>query len=433
MLTLSKKAEALPASPIRKLVPYAEAAKKRGITVYHLNIGQPDIESPEVALKAVKDNTLKLVAYPNSAGNESYRKGLARYYQNIGIDVDYTDINVTTGGSEALQIALTVTCDPDDEVIVLEPFYTNYNSFAIVNDVKFVPITTSIDNGFAIPSIEEFERHITPRTKGIIICNPCNPTGVLYTRDEIEKLGDIARKHNLYIYSDEVYREFCYTDEPHYSCMHIKGLENNVILCDSVSKRYSLCGVRIGAIVSKNKEVMNAVLRYSQARLCSPAYGQIAAEAALNAPESYFKAVKEEYIKRRDYLVETLRTIPGVLCPTPMGAFYAAVRQVRPVAPRGILLQRQDRDGGSYGRLLRHSRQGKGRSTHRIRPKDRRSEGSPDLPEGSIESLSRQDTLGQYSWKKVQYPLSGRKDKQQSYPQTGLHSGAVGEKIKCGK
>ena len=294
MLTLSKKAQALPASPIRKLVPYADAAKKRGIKVYHLNIGQPDIASPVEALQAVKDNQLKLVAYPNSAGNESYRKGLAKYYQNIGIDVDYTDINVTTGGSEALQIALTVTCDPDDEVIVLEPFYTNYNSFAIVNDVKFVPITTSMDNGFAIPSIEEFEKHITPRTKGIIICNPCNPTGVLYTKDEIEKLGDIARKHNLFIYSDEVYREFCYTDEPHYSCMHIKGL--------------------------------NAVLRYSQARLCSPAYGQIAAEAALNAPASYFKAVRDEYIKRRDFLVETLRTIPGVVCPTPMGAFYAAVR-----------------------------------------------------------------------------------------------------------
>ena len=240
--------------------------------------------------------------------------------------MDYTDINITTGGSEALQIALTVTCDPDDEVIVLEPFYTNYNSFAIVNDVKFVPITTSMDNGFAIPSIEEFEKHITPRTKGIIICNPCNPTGVLYTKDEIEKLGEVARKHNLFIYSDEVYREFCYTDEPHYSCMHIKGLEDNVILCDSVSKRYSLCGVRIGAIVSRNKEVMNAVLRYSQARLCSPAYGQIAAEAALSAPASYFKAVRDEYIKRRDFLVETLRTIPGVECPTPMGAFYAAVR-----------------------------------------------------------------------------------------------------------
>ena len=326
MLTLSKIAQTLPASPIRKLVPFAEQAKKRGVKVYHLNIGQPDIIAPEVALNAVKENTLKLVEYPNSAGNESYRKGLARYYQNIGIDVDVADINITTGGSEALQIALTVTCNPDDEVIVMEPFYTNYNAFALISNVKFVPISTSIDNGFAIPSVEEFEKLITPKTKGIIICNPCNPTGVLYTKDEIEKLGEIARKHNLFIYSDEVYREFCYTEEPHYSCMHIKGLENNVILIDSVSKRYSLCGVRIGAIVSKNKEVMNAVLRYAQARLCSPAYGQIAAEAALEAPESYFKYVKDEYISRRDYLVKELQAIPGVLCPNPMGAFYAAVR-----------------------------------------------------------------------------------------------------------
>ena len=326
MLTLSKIAQTLPASPIRKLVPFAEQAKKRGVKVYHLNIGQPDIIAPEVALNAVKENTLKLVEYPNSAGNESYRKGLARYYQNIGIDVDVADINITTGGSEALQIALTVTCNPDDEVIVMEPFYTNYNAFALISNVKFVPISTSIDNGFAIPSVEEFEKLITPKTKGIIICNPCNPTGVLYSKDEIEKLGEIARKHNLFIYSDEVYREFCYTEEPHYSCMHIKGLENNVILIDSVSKRYSLCGVRIGAIVSKNKEVMNAVLRYAQARLCSPAYGQIAAEAALEAPESYFKYVKDEYISRRDYLVKELQAIPGVLCPNPMGAFYAAVR-----------------------------------------------------------------------------------------------------------
>ena len=326
MLTLSKIAQTLPASPIRKLVPFAEQAKKRGVKVYHLNIGQPDIIAPEVALNAVKENTLKLVEYPNSAGNESYRKGLARYYQNIGIDVDVADINITTGGSEALQIALTVTCNPDDEVIVMEPFYTNYNAFALISNVKFVPISTSIDNGFAIPSVEVFEKLITPKTKGIIICNPCNPTGVLYSKDEIEKLGEIARKHNLFIYSDEVYREFCYTEEPHYSCMHIKGLENNVILIDSVSKRYSLCGVRIGAIVSKNKEVMNAVLRYAQARLCSPAYGQIAAEAALEAPESYFKYVKDEYISRRDYLVKELQAIPGVLCPNPMGAFYAAVR-----------------------------------------------------------------------------------------------------------
>lgn len=326
MLTLSKKANALPASPIRKLVPYADEAKKKGIKVYHLNIGQPDIESPKEALEAVKNNKLDLVAYPNSGGIESYRKGLVEYYRKINIDVNLSDVIITTGGSEALQIALCVTCDPDDEVIVMEPFYTNYNAFALLNDVKFVPITTSIDNGFAIPSVEEFEKHITPKTKGIIICNPCNPTGVLYTKEEIGKLGEIARKHNLYIYSDEVYREFCYTDEPHYSCMHIPGLEKNIILIDSVSKRYSLCGVRIGAIVSKNKDVMGAVMRYAQARLCSPAYGQIASEGALNAPASYFKAVRDEYIKRRDYLVETLRTIPGVLCPTPMGAFYAAVR-----------------------------------------------------------------------------------------------------------
>lgn len=326
MLTLSKKAELMPASPIRKLVPFADEAKKKGIKVYHLNIGQPDIESPAAALKAVKDNELSLIAYPNSGGNESYRKGLAGYYNNIGIDVNYTDIIVTTGGSEALQIALAVTCDPDDEVIVMEPFYTNYNAFALQNDVKFVPITTKIDNGFAIPSIEEFEKLITPKTKGIIICNPCNPTGVLYTKDEIEQLGEIARKHNLFIFSDEVYREFCYTEEPHYSCMHIKGLEENVILIDSVSKRYSMCGVRIGAIVSKNKDFMKAVMKYAQARLCSPEYGQIAAEAALKTPAEYFKKVKDEYIARRDCLVEELRKMPGVLCPTPMGAFYAAVR-----------------------------------------------------------------------------------------------------------
>lgn len=326
MLTLSKKARLMPASPIRKLVPYADEAKKRGIKVYHLNIGQPDINSPEVALQAVKDNNLTLVAYPNSGGNESYRNGLAGYYRNIGINVDASDIIITTGGSEALQIALAVTCDPDDEVIVMEPFYTNYNAFALQNDVKFVPISTNIEDGFAIPSIEEFEKHITPRTKGIIVCNPCNPTGVLYTEDEIEKLGEIARKHNIYIYSDEVYREFCYTEEPHYSCMHLKGIEDNVILVDSVSKRYSMCGVRIGALVSRNKEVIKAVMKYAQARLCSPEYGQIAAEAALKTPASYFANVRNEYIARRDCLVEELRKMPGVLCPTPMGAFYAAVR-----------------------------------------------------------------------------------------------------------
>lgn len=326
MLTLSQKAQAMPSSPIRKLVPFADAAIKRGIKVYHLNIGQPDIESPEVALNAVKENTMSLVAYPNSGGNESYRKGLAEYYRNININVDFTDIIVTTGGSEALQLALAVTCDPGDEVIIMEPFYTNYNSFSLQNDVKLVPITTYIENGFALPSVEEFEKKITPRTKGILLCNPGNPTGVLYTREAIEQLGALAKKHGLYIYSDEVYREFCYTDEPHYSCMHLEGLEDNVILIDSVSKRYSLCGVRIGAIVSRNKAVMAAVMKFAQARLCSPQYGQIAGEAALKTPQSYFDKVRQEYMHRRDVLVSELKKMDGVICPNPMGAFYAVVQ-----------------------------------------------------------------------------------------------------------
>ncbi|MCK9626156.1 MAG: pyridoxal phosphate-dependent aminotransferase [Bacteroidales bacterium] len=326
MLTLSKKAELMPASPIRKLVPYADAAKKRGIKVYHLNIGQPDIDSPKEALDAVKNNTLNLVEYPNSAGNLSYRQGLAKYYQGIGINVDENNINITTGGSEALQIALAVTCNPTDEVIVLEPFYTNYNSFALQNDVILKPITTKIEDGFALPPMSEIEKKITSKTKGIIICNPGNPTGCLYTKEALVQLGEIAKKYGIYIYSDEVYREFCYTDEPHFSCMHLKGLEDNVILVDSVSKRYSLCGVRIGAIVSKNKMVMTAVLRYAQARLCSPAYGQIAAEGALATPKSYFEAVRKEYMKRRDVLISSLSKMDGVICPNPMGAFYVVAQ-----------------------------------------------------------------------------------------------------------
>ncbi len=322
MLTISRKAQILPASPIRKLVPYADAAKKRGVKVYHLNIGQPDIESPKEALDAVKNFNGKVIEYSNSAGNLSYREGLLKYYKGIGIDLDIADLIVTSSGTEAVQFALAVTCDPGDEVIVMEPFYTNYNAFAIQNDIKLVPITTHIKEGFKLPEIEEFEKHITPKTKGILICNPGNPTGTLYTKEAIEKLGEIAKKHGLYIYSDEVYREFCYTDEPHYSCMHIKGLEENVILLDSVSKRYSLCGVRIGAIISKNKEVMKGVLKYAQSRLCSPAYGQIAAEGALATPPEYFAAVKEEYITRRNVLVEGLNKIEGVFSPMPMGAFY---------------------------------------------------------------------------------------------------------------
>ena len=326
MLTLSKKAQAMPASPIRKLVPFADAAKKRGIKVYHLNIGQPDIESPKEALDAVKNNKLKVVEYAKSGGNDSLREGLARYYQGIGINVEASDINITNGGSEALQIALAVTCDPDDEVIVFEPFYTNYNSFAVQNDVKLVPITTHIEDGFALPPMSEVEKRITPKTKGVVICNPGNPTGCLYKKEALLELGEIAKKHNLFIYADEVYREFCYTDEPHFSCMHIPGLEQNVILLDSVSKRYSLCGARIGYLVSRNKEVMSAVMRYAQARLCSPSFGQIAAEGALDAPASYFKAVRDEYIHRRDVLIDGLQKIPGVIAPRPMGAFYAAVQ-----------------------------------------------------------------------------------------------------------
>ncbi|MBR1538645.1 MAG: pyridoxal phosphate-dependent aminotransferase, partial [Bacteroidales bacterium] len=278
------------------------------------------------ALDAVKNNKLKVVEYAKSGGNDSLREGLARYYKGIGIDVEAADINITNGGSEALQIALSVTCDPDDEVIVFEPFYTNYKSFALQNDVKLVPITTHIEDGFALPPMSEVEKHITPKTKGVVICNPGNPTGCLYTKQALLELGEIARKYGLYIFADEVYREFCYTDAPHFSCMHIPGLEQNVILLDSVSKRYSLCGARIGYLVSRNKEVMAAVMRYAQARLCSPSYGQIAAEGALDAPASYFKAVRDEYIHRRDVLIDGLQKMKGVIAPRPMGAFYAAAQ-----------------------------------------------------------------------------------------------------------
>ena len=326
MLTLSEIAKKLPASPIRKLVPYAEAAKKRGIKVYHLNIGQPDISSPKEALDAVKNAEFKLIPYPHSAGIESYRKKLAGYYSNIGIPLTENEIIITTGGSEAVQMAFQVCCNPQDEVIVMEPFYTNYNAFSILSHVQLKPITTSIEDGFALPAISEFEKLIGPKTKGIMLCNPGNPTGTLYSKEALLQLGDIVKKHNLFLFSDEVYREFCYTDEPHFSCMHIPGVEQNVVLLDSVSKRYSLCGVRIGAIISRNKEVMNAALRYAQARLCSPALGQIAGEGALDTPPSYFKAVRKEYMDRRDYMVAELNKMPGVFCPNPMGAFYATVR-----------------------------------------------------------------------------------------------------------
>lgn len=325
MLSISKKAQMLPASPIRKLVPFADAAKKRGIKVYHLNIGQPDIDSPKEVIDAIKNIDLKYLAYANSAGVESYRKGLAQYYNNLGIDVDYTDIIVTTSGSEAVNFAISVTCDEGDEVIVMEPFYTNYNSFAVQNGIKLVPISTTIENGFQLPPVEEFEKYITPRTRAILICNPGNPTGTLYSKESLIKLGDIVKRHGIYLLSDEVYREFCYTDTPHFSCMQIEGIEDNVILLDSVSKRYSMCGARIGAIVSKNKEIMKNLLKYAQARLCSPVVEQIAAEAALKTPKAYFDAVKAEYIHRRDVMIDLLNKIPGVYTPKPMGAFYTIV------------------------------------------------------------------------------------------------------------
>ncbi len=326
MLGISELSKKMPASPIRKLVPFADAAKKRGTKVYHLNIGQPDIDSPKEAIDAVKNTKLTLVSYPHSAGIESYRKGLAGYYQQVGIDLSYDEIIVTEGGSEALQIILNICCNPGDEVIVFEPFYTNYNTFALISGVKFVPIPTSIESGFALPPMSEIEKYITPRTKAILLNNPGNPTGTLYSREAILEIGEIVKKHNIYLLSDEVYREFCYTDEPHFSCMNIPGAEQNVVLIDSVSKRYSLCGVRIGCIASHNKELMSGVLRFAQARLCAPALGQIAGEGALATPKEYFDAVKAEYIARRDYMVERLNKMEGVYSPLPMGAFYTIAR-----------------------------------------------------------------------------------------------------------
>ena len=326
MLTLSQKAIEMPASPIRKLVPYAEAAKKRGVKVFHLNIGQPDIDSPECVMEAIRNIHLNNLAYANSAGIESYRKGLAGYYNKIGIDVEASDIIVTTSGSEAVLFAMTVICNPGDEVVVMEPFYTNYRAFAIQTGVTLVPISTKIDNGFQVPPIEEFDKYITPKTKAILICNPGNPTGTLYSKESMLKLGEFVKKHNIFLLSDEVYREFCYSDDPHFSAMQIPGLEQNVMLLDSVSKRYSMCGARIGCIVSKNKEVMGAIMKFAMSRLCSPTVEQIAAEAALDTPAEYFAAVKAEYIHRRDVMCDMLNKIPGVFTPKPMGAFYTIAR-----------------------------------------------------------------------------------------------------------
>jgi aspartate aminotransferase len=325
MPAISRKGQLMPASPIRRLVPYAEAAKRKGRKVYHLNIGQPDIKTPEVARKAVQQMTEQVIAYSHSAGNESYRRKLATFYKGIGIDADHTEMLVTTGGSEAISFALMSTVNPGEEVIVPEPFYANYNGFSVAAGVEVVPVTTTIENGFALPPIDEFEKVITPKTRGIIICNPNNPTGTLYTQKEMETLGEIVRRHDLYLFSDEVYREFCYDGEKHISAMHLEGLEENVVMLDSVSKRYSMCGARVGALVSKNREVIATALKFAQARLSPPTYGQVAGEAALDTPASYFREVYDEYIQRRNFMVDALNRMPGVVCPTPRGAFYTVV------------------------------------------------------------------------------------------------------------
>ena len=322
MPNISNKGTKMPESPIRKLVPFAEGAKKKGKTVLHLNIGQPDIESPELALDAIHNFNQKVVEYSHSAGFESYRKGLATYYQKLGIDIDYNDVMVTTGGSEALLFGLNSCLDNGDEIIIPEPFYANYNGFSISAGVKVMPITTSINDGFALPAIEEFEKLITPQTKAILICNPGNPTGYLYSKEELETLRDIVIKHDLFLFADEVYREFCYDGNTHHSVLNIEGLEQHAIVIDSTSKRYSMCGIRVGCIISKNKDLMATALKFAQARLSPPTFGQVAGEAALSTPQSYFDEVSTEYVKRRDLLIEGLNKIEGVICPKPKGAFY---------------------------------------------------------------------------------------------------------------
>lgn len=322
MPKIAERGQNMPQSPIRKLVPFAEKAKEKGVKVIHLNIGQPDIATPQVALDAIKNNDVRVLEYSHSAGFESYRKGLAAYYQKNDIAVSFEDIIITTGGSEALNFGFMATCNPGDEVIIPEPFYANYNGFAVAAGLKVVPVTASIEDGFKLPSIEDFEAKITPKTKAILICNPGNPTGYLYSKEEIQRLSEIVKKHDLFLFADEVYREFCYDGATPFSVLNLEEIADQVILVDSVSKRYSMCGARIGALISKNKEVMATALKFGQARLSPPTYAQIAAEAALDTPDSYFADVINEYVARRNTMVNGLNEIPGVNCPMPKGAFY---------------------------------------------------------------------------------------------------------------
>jgi len=325
MLSISQRGEQMPPSPIRKLVPYAEAAKRKGLKVYHLNIGQPDIETPPAIMNAVRNADIPVLEYSHSAGNESYRRKLVSYYESVGIDVEHTQILITTGGSEAIMFGFFVCLNPGDEVIIPEPFYANYNGFAVAAGVKVVPITSHIENGFALPPISDFEKVITPKTKAIIVCSPNNPTGYLYSREEMEALKTICLNHNLYLFSDEAYREFSYSGD-YVSAMHLEGMEQHVVLMDTISKRYSACGARIGAFVTKNKAVYDAAMKFAQARLSPPGLAQIMGEAAVDLPPSYFEKPKAEYLARRDLLVLRLNNMEGVFCPNPGGAFYAIAK-----------------------------------------------------------------------------------------------------------
>ena len=322
MPSISNKGFLMPESPIRKLVPYAEKAKKEGAKVIHLNIGQPDIKTPQIALDAVKNNTLSVLEYSRTEGSDVYREKLAEYYAKNDIHVTAQDIIVTTGGSEALSFTMGSIADTNDEIIIPEPFYANYNGFATAMGIKVVPVVSQIDDNFALPPIEEFEKLITPKTKAILICNPGNPTGYLYSKDEVQKLAAIVKKHNLFLIADEVYREFTYDGKEHYSILQESGLDEHAIIVDSVSKRYSMCGARIGCLVSKNNEIIRTALKFAQARLSPPTYAQIASEAALDTPQSYFDAVKEEYVERRNILIEELEKIEGIKVGRPQGAFY---------------------------------------------------------------------------------------------------------------
>ncbi len=325
MPSISIKGQSMPESPIRKLVPYANEAKKKGVHVFHLNIGQPDIKTPEIALKAVKSSNLEVLAYSQSEGTEAYRTKLANYYLDKNVEVSHQNIIVTTGGSEALLFAFGSIMDPGDEVIIPEPFYANYSGFTTASGATITPIVSRLEDNFALPPIADFEKLISPKTKAILICNPGNPTGYLYSKTELEQLSELVKKHDLFLIADEVYREFCYDGEVHHSIMSDDSLHQHAIMIDSVSKRYSMCGARVGCLVSRNKEVINTALKFAQARLSPPTFAQIASEAALETPTTYFTEVIDEYVLRRDVLVNGLETIPGVKVAKPKGAFYCVV------------------------------------------------------------------------------------------------------------